>query len=312
MTLKRASVAVALAVLSACGLSDPGAAAPSSSPSSIAPPDSTSSPQLSTGATVAGTRLTQGPSPFRFAVIGDFGTGDAVEETVARRMCRWRTDHPFDLVFTTGDNVYPYGRRSRFGPAFFDPFRCLLSNGTKFHASLGNHDWYTNQGRPELNEPAFGMKGRNYVIRRGGVRFVIADSNVLDRDRLRALLRPDPSDVWTVVLFHHPVFSPGTGHGSTPGFRPGLPRMFRRWGVDLVLNGHDHIYALSKPLRRIRYVVTGGGGAPLYGCSPAWFARRCVERHHFLYVVAGENRLIVKAVPGAGAPFGRFETSGRD
>jgi len=311
--LKRVSVAVALATLFACSFTDPGepeAAAPSSSPSSTTTPSSTSSPQPSVEATVAGARQTQ--APMRFAVIGDFGTGDTIEQAIAQRMCSRRTDHPFNLAFTTGDNVYPYGQRSRFGPAFFDPFRCLRNNGAEFHASLGNHDWYTNEGRPELNEPAFGMKSRNYVIRRGGVRFVIADSNVLDRDRLRAMLRPETGDGWTVVLFHHPVFSPGTRHGSTPGFRPGLPRMFQRWGVDLVFNGHDHIYALSKPLHRIRYVVTGGGGAPLYGCRPAWFASRCVERHHFLYVVAREDRLIVKAVPSAGAPFDRFETSGRD
>ncbi len=311
MKLKRISVALALALLPAGGLSDLGKAEAAALPSSVAP-SSTRGSQSSTGPTVAGTRLGQGSLPLRFAVIGDFGTGDAVEEAVAQRMCRWRTEHPFNLVFTTGDNVYPYGQRSSFGAAFFDPLACLLDNGAEFHASLGNHDWYTNEGRPELNEPAFGMKRRNYVIRRGGVRFVIADSNVLDRDRLRTMLHPETGDRWTVVLFHHPVYSPGTGHGSTPGFRPGLPRMFQRWGVDLVLNGHDHIYARSKPLHRIRYVVTGGGGAPLYGCSPARFASRCVERHHFLYVVARQDRLIVTAVPSAGAPFDRFETSGRD
>ena len=279
-----------------------GASAPRSStrPSGSPPPSGEE--------TVAGVQITP---PMRFAVIGDFGTGDAIQEAVAGRMCSWRRDHPFRLVFTTGDNVYPYGERARFGPAFFDPFRCLRRDGAMFHASLGNHDWYTNEGRPELNEPAFGMPGRNYVVRRGGVRFVIADSTALDRDRLRTLLRPDTGDRWTVVLFHHPVFSPGTGHGSTPGFRPGLPRMFQRRGVDLVLNGHDHIYAASKPLHRIRYVVTGGGGAPLYGCRPAWYVSRCVERHHFLYVVARSERLIVRAVPRAGPPFHRFEANGR-
>jgi hypothetical protein len=39
---------------------------------------------------------------------------------------------------------------------------------------------------------------------------------------------------------------------------------------------------------------------------------RCVERHHFLYVVARDERIIVKAVPSVGAPFHEFETNGRD
>jgi 3',5'-cyclic AMP phosphodiesterase CpdA len=188
---------------------------------------------------------------------------------------------------------------------------CLLDDGVRFRAVLGNHDVLTDGGRPELDEPAFGMKWRNYVVRRNGVRFVLADSNPLQRDVLRRKLTAEEGDLWTVVAFHHPVFSPGTGHGSTPGYRPGLPRMFRRKGVDLVLNGHDHIYAVTEPLRRIRYVVTGGGGAYLYGCSDAWFSERCVARHHFLYVVVWPDRIGVRAVPIKGKPFDRFSTEGR-
>jgi hypothetical protein len=249
----------------------------------------------------------------RFAVIGDFGTGDSIQRAVAARMCRWyRNRRQFDLVVTTGDNVYPDGARRRFRAAFFRPYRCLRRRGVGFRASLGNHDVITNNGRPELREPRFGMKARNYIVRRSGVRFVIANSNDLNRDWLRQALTPAIDDRWTVVAFHHPVFSPGTGHGSTPGFRPGLPRMFARKGVDLVLNGHDHIYSVSRLLRRIRYVVTGGGGAPLYGCSEKWFTDVCRERHHWLFVTAGPTEVKVLAVPARGRPFHRFTTTGRD
>jgi hypothetical protein len=155
------------------------------------------------------------------------------------------------------------------------------------------------------------MESRNYVVRKNGVRFVIANSTPLSRDRLRRMLRAREGDRWTVVLFHHPVFSPGTIYGSTPGYRPELPRMFRRKGVDLVLNGHDHLYAVTRPIRRIRYAVTGGGGAALYPCGTAWFSERCVSRHHFLYVVAWPDRIVVRAVPAAGRPFDRFTAEGR-
>jgi hypothetical protein len=87
--------------------------------------------------------------------------------------------------------------------------------------------------------------------------------------------------------------------------------MFRRQGVDLVLNGHDHIYAVTKNLSGIRYVVTGGGGAYEYGCTTKWFSAKCVVRHHFLYVRAGRRRIVVRAVPSAGPPFDRFRTTGR-
>ena len=229
-------------------------------------------------------------------------------------MCAWREGHPFDLVITTGDNIYPDGAREYFRRKFFVPYDCLFDDGVEFHASLGNHDFMTDRGRPQIEEPAFGMPKRNYVLRVQGVRFIVADSNTLDREWLAEALRPRPADRWTVVVFHHPVYSPGSHpeRGSTPGYRPGLPRLFRERGVDLVLNGHDHLYAATKPLRKIRYVVTGGGGASLYPCGDAWFSARCASRYHFLYVTAGPDEIVVRAIPEQGRPFHSFVTAGRD
>jgi hypothetical protein len=251
------------------------------------------------------------PEPVRFAVVGDFGTGGAAQARVATRMCRWRANHPFNLVVTTGDNIYPDGDPDLFDTEFFEPYACLLDHGVRFRATLGNHDVLTRDGRPEINEPAFGMCARNYVVRKKGVRFVFADSNGINRDWLRRALTAEKGDRWTIVAFHHPVFSSGTGHGSTPGFRPGLPRMFRRKGVDLALAGHDHVYSVSNRLGGIRYVVTGGGGAPLYGCADRWFTAQCVARHHFLSVTVRSGGVTVKAVPPSGRPFHEFRTAGR-
>jgi predicted phosphodiesterase len=252
------------------------------------------------------------PEAFSFAVLGDFGSADDVQRSVARRMCSWRQNHGFDFVFTTGDNVYPDGDPSRFEDAFYEPYRCLTKDGVTFHAVLGNHDAMTNGGRAEVNDEAFGMDGRNYVVRTNGVRFVMIDSNDVNMDFLRRATRAREGDLWTVVAMHHPVYSPGDGHGSEPGFRPKLPRLFRKRGVDLVLQGHDHIYAVTKSLRGIRYVVTGGGGAGLYGCTSKPFNARCAERHHFLYVTATATELTVKAVPAKGKVFHTFSTEGID
>lgn len=264
---------------------------------------------------------TEGPAPapsplqrtrdsFRFAVIGDSGTGGEAQGRVARRMCRWRVHHPFQLVVTTGDNIYPNGDPDLFYERFRRPYACLLDGGVRFHASLGNHDVMTRDGRPEIDRSVFGMRARNYVIREMGVRIVIADSNGLNRRWLRRALTPDEGDRWTIVVFHHPVYSSGTGHGSTPGFRSRLPRMFRRKGVDLALAGHDHVYFASRRIRGVRYVVTGGGGGPLYGCANRWFTARCESRHHFLSVTAGSDHIRAKAVPPSGPPFHVITTSG--
>jgi Calcineurin-like phosphoesterase len=251
-------------------------------------------------------------TPFRFAVLGDFGSGLPAQREVARRMCRRRSNRPFDMVVTTGDNVYPSGERKDFRAKFFRPYRCLRRNGVRFRASLGNHDYAAQGGLPELREPRFGMPARNYVVRSHGVRFVVANSNDLRRSWLWRATRARAGDRWTVVVFHHPLYSPGTGHGSSMDLRKSLVRLFEHRGVDLVLNGHDHIYSVTKPLDRIRYVVTGGGGASLYGCSSRWFLGRCRERHHFLVVAVRKKNLWGTAVPARGPSFHTWRAPGRD
>ena len=68
---------------------------------------------------------------------------------------------------------------------------------------------------------------------------------------------------WKVVFFHIPPYSSGSGHGSDLSVRAALEPLFQQYGVDLVFNGHDHDYERSVA-NGITYIVTGGGGAPLY------------------------------------------------
>ncbi len=302
-------VLLALVVLGAAafwGLSDPGVVGPTASTSSGSTP--TPSPTLVPSEIPA-------PSPsvgLSFAVVGDSGTGEAPQESIAARMCRFRGKHPFDLVLTTGDNVYPDGDRALFDAAFRDPFACLLDKGVRFRSTLGNHDIMADGGAAQIADRDFGYRGgaKNYVVRKGGVRFVMADGNALDRRWLEKALPAASGDRWTIVAFHQPVYSPGL-HGSTPGFED-LPELFQRHGVDLVLNGHDHVYAVTRNLKGIRYIVTGGGGAPLYGCGEAWFSERCDSRHHFLWIRASSDQIVIEAVPASGEPFDRVKTLGRN
>lgn len=246
----------------------------------------------------------------RFAVVGDFGTGESDQYAVAERMCAWREAHPFDLVITTGDNIYPDGDPAHFESKFFRPMDCLLSEGVAFRSSLGNHDIMTDNGRGELEEAAFGIPARNYVVRRAGVRFVIANSNDFRMRWFRRALKPAEGDRWTIAVFHHPVYSGGTEHGATPGLAGELHRLFVAKGVDLVLNGHDHVYSVSRKKEGVTYVVTGGGGARRYGCGSSPDIKLCLSRLHFLYVRAADDRLRVRAVAKSGDVLHRFATQG--
>ncbi|HEX2296755.1 MAG TPA: metallophosphoesterase [Actinomycetota bacterium] len=143
----RLSLALVCLALTSCGVfsdsaSGDGCCEPGAAQSSSGPLPTVSLP---TGSPAE-------PEPFTFAVIGDFGTGDEVQQAVADRMCSWRAENGFDLVFTTGDNVYPDGHPDRFDEAFYEPYECLTDDGVALHAVLGNHDVKTDNGRPEIED----------------------------------------------------------------------------------------------------------------------------------------------------------------
>ncbi|MHB8839412.1 MAG: metallophosphoesterase family protein [Gemmatimonadaceae bacterium] len=81
-----------------------------------------------------------------------------------------------------------------------------------------------------------------------------------------------------VAFFHHPAFSSGPHGGAiveraTAAVRDQWMPMFRKHGVQLLVTGHEHLfehwierYRDSQGGRhRMDELVTGGGGAPLYG-----------------------------------------------
>jgi hypothetical protein len=70
-----------------------------------------------------------------------------------------------------------------------------------------------------------------------------------------------------IVFFHVPPYSIGS-HGPNEDEQKVLCPIFSKYGVVAVLNGHDHIYYHTKRAGVV-YIVSGGGGAPLYPCDPS-------------------------------------------
>ena len=72
------------------------------------------------------------------------------------------------------------------------------------------------------------------------------------------------------VFLHHPLYTdPDKGHHSGdsldkyPLDRDRLETLFVKARVDAVFAGHEHFYQ-RKIVDGITYVITGGGGAPMY------------------------------------------------
>jgi len=193
----------------------------------------------------------------RFAVIGDTGTGGTAEYQTAKVLTTARDRFPFEFVVMMGDNLYGGESPKDFVNKFEKPYKSLLDGGVKFYAALGNHD---DAGR-QIVYQKFNMGGKRYYSfkPKNGVRFFALDSNYMDKEQLDWLeleLKNSASE-WKIVYFHHPIYSSGETHGSNVELRNVLEPVLVKYGVDVVLAGHEHFYERLKPQKGINYFIVG-------------------------------------------------------
>ncbi|MEP7351741.1 MAG: metallophosphoesterase [Acidobacteriota bacterium] len=193
---------------------------------------------------------------FRFAVIGDTGTGGPDEYKVAEQMVKLHKVLRYDVVAMMGDNMYGGESPKDFQQKFELPYGALLKDNVKFYASLGNHD-NSNQ-RFYKN---FNMDGKRYYSFKphDGVRFFALDSNYMDKEQIVWLDKElgGPDSDWKIVFFHHPLYSDGDAHGSATELRNILEPIFLKHNVSLVLAGHEHFYERIVPQHGIPYFIVG-------------------------------------------------------
>ena len=242
------------------------------------------------------------PAAVGILAIGDFGVGGAVERGRGAAMRRFAAARPADVLVTLGDNDYTERPRA-FRRNWRESFGWARTRGLDVFGTLGNHDVRVDRGRYEF--PQLGMPRRYYRRRIGNVAFFLLDSNLVGPGQtawLRRSLR-DSTARWKLVAFHHPAFTCGKYRGAPAVRRRWVP-LFERYGVDLVLSGHDHNYQRFTPRRGVTYVVHGGGGSRLYPLEPcptdSLPRRRALKARGWIYVRAGERALRVRAIGPAG------------
>lgn len=64
-----------------------------------------------------------------------------------------------------------------------------------------------------------------------------------------AAFRADPDVTFVVVFFHHCAYSTSDSHASDGGVRSALTSLFDRFSVDLAVQGHNHQYERTDPIR---------------------------------------------------------------
>jgi predicted MPP superfamily phosphohydrolase len=108
--------------------------------------------------------------------------------------------------------------------------------------------WHTSFTLPENGID--GLEETSYYFDYQGVRFIMINSNDKREEQavwMEKILKNNDNN-WTIVTFHHPVYSAGRDRDRRET-RDIFSPLFDKYNVDLVLTGHDHAYARSHKLK---------------------------------------------------------------
>ena len=210
------------------------------------------------------------PAPLRFAVYGDMRyPGHQAHRAVVEALAR---EAP-PLVINTGD-LTDVGTEESNWQRYFD-ITAPLGAIAPVIPVLGNHDAARGGAGALKTWELFDMPKpappfyTSFEL--GGVHFIALDTNDggdAQRDWLQDdLARARRHHARAVFAFcHEPPWSHGL-HGDSHRMIRDYAPLLVAGHVDVLFCGHDHIYERgvgATPKGKLTYIVTGGGGAPLY------------------------------------------------
>jgi hypothetical protein len=192
----------------------------------------------------------------------------------------------------------------------------------------GNHEYstsgedrrrrLTSHWRAQFNLPTNGVPGLEescYYVDYQGMRIVGLNSNEKIEEQaqwLRSVLSNNPQR-WTVVTFHHPVYSSARGRDNKE-IRAAWKPIFDEFKVDLVLQGHDHTYARSNVGTGLNAVdgdtvyVVSVSGPKMYNLERNPVMRRAAEDTQLYQIIHVErDRLRYEARIATGELYDAFE-----
>ena len=108
---------------------------------------------------------------------------------------------------------------------------------------------------------------------------------------------------WVVVFLHHPIYSASTKRDN-PDRRNLLKPLFDKYGVDIVLQGHDHSYARGSASLYEQNILSGTNmqdatgtvyvvsvsGSKQYEVKPNW------DQYDAVRDKAGENKQLFQVI----------------
>jgi acid phosphatase type 7 len=261
------------------------------------------------------TTFPEGIVPFHFAVLGDTRTRHDVHQKIVNKIIG---ENPL-FVVNTGDLV-SNGNNMSDWEHFFKINDQLMRN-TPYYTVLGNHEHDS-----ENYYNFFSMPGKEayYFFTVGDALFVMLDMEgphysapeymddeaadafwanisieyMQEEKRWLENLLTLNADAGYIFVFFHPTFYSikASRVAEAEQRRAFWGDIFERHGVTAVLNGHDHYYHHAMH-GGTHYIVTAGGGAPLYdtdAIQPETVKYTKIE--HFMRIDVGLNNTKMTAI----------------
>lgn len=238
----------------------------------------------------------------------------------------YATSPKADFILHTGDLINRSGEDKEWGEWHYASG--FIASTVPQMATPGNHEYKKDeQGmvrldphwRPGFNLPSNGPKGleeTSYYVDYPGVRIITLNTQMMNLDDhfraneiqwLEKVLRKS-DDKWKIVAFHHPIHSTAEGRDN-PELRKLIKPLLEKYGVHLVLQGHDHTYgrgtgnpALAKPV----YVVSVSGPKMYKQGEGTWMEKAITDTQLFQIVQIEGDRLVYKSYTVTGKLFDEF------
>lgn len=181
---------------------------------------------------------------FNFAAAGDFGCSTNTKNTVENMQSK----EP-EIVLALGDLSY-----HSTADCWFDMMSPIKD---KLMITLGHHDVEDGQAKMDQYLNSFGLEKPFYSYEYDKVHFLVMSAksvynkgseqyNFILEDLKKASENKDVN--WIVVSSYGPPYTSPSEHTAFKELRDVYHPIFEKYGVDLVLSGHNHNYQRTHPI----------------------------------------------------------------
>ena len=220
----------------------------------------------------------------RIWALGDMGMGTESQKKVYQQYLKYTNREHTNLWLLMGDNAYAQGMDWEFQQRFFEYYQTdMLMKQTVLMPTPGNHDYSPTSNNYKIEDPlvayfnifSFPTKGESGGVPSGSKAFYsydYANIHFISLDSYgregtdRSMFSKESEQVkwlekdlkankqkWTIVYWHHPPYTMASRNSDKEidlkTIREGVVPILDKYKVDLVLNGHSHVYERSQMMK---------------------------------------------------------------